>query len=376
MFTITKRLYLLNSTISRQCVKFSSAKKNPGIERRGAAIQLDKLDEMEEHDIDDFESDFMNVHQSHKEYIREAEAQKERLKYLIVKQKYFKEKYPNFLYWNEKEQIKYLHNTNPEEWTIENLSESFPATPEVITKILKAKYSKGGSKIENHDANVEKNWNEFNRGNLKNLPSHLVEHLQKFTNRKRITQPVFQKPEVINRPKGRTEFSEIITSYHNLKNKDASDETSRNISLDLRHSFTQNQNNVNEGALIIEKSNLTDKRVTTLKGLQERIEKKVSKGKDLSEEEKLIYKDLAEPKSEETCINIKNEDLVAISENKYTTSSGHLMMAKKEKDYSHLIYPEKISIPKKLKKRGYTYKLNDCYYDDDGQFLYRVPGMD
>lgn len=34
-----------------------------------------------------------------------------------------------------------------------------------------------------------------------------------------------------------------------------------------------------------------------------------------------------------------------------------------------------IRIPAKLYRRGATYKLEDCYYDDDGEFLYRVPGM-
>lgn len=36
---------------------------------------------------------------------------------------------------------------------------------------------------------------------------------------------------------------------------------------------------------------------------------------------------------------------------------------------------DQIRIPKALYRRGATYKLRDCYYDDDGEFLYRVPGM-
>lgn len=35
----------------------------------------------------------------------------------------------------------------------------------------------------------------------------------------------------------------------------------------------------------------------------------------------------------------------------------------------------KIHIPRKLWKKYATYKVEDCYYDDDGEFLYRVPGM-
>lgn len=38
-------------------------------------------------------------------------------------------------------------------------------------------------------------------------------------------------------------------------------------------------------------------------------------------------------------------------------------------------YPERIRIPKKAYKKGATYKVDDCFYDDDGRFLYRVIGM-
>lgn len=38
-------------------------------------------------------------------------------------------------------------------------------------------------------------------------------------------------------------------------------------------------------------------------------------------------------------------------------------------------YPLAIRIPKKVWKEGYTYKVKDCFYDDNGDFLYRVPGL-
>lgn len=38
-------------------------------------------------------------------------------------------------------------------------------------------------------------------------------------------------------------------------------------------------------------------------------------------------------------------------------------------------YPLAIRIPKKAWKEGYTYRVNDCFYDDNGDFLYRVPGL-
>lgn len=108
----------------------SKSKRDPGIKGRAKLLEPSELEEVE--NIDDLESDFMDIHKSHKQYLRDVEAQNERLKYLIVKRKYFKQKFPNFLTWHDKEQIKYLHTTDPEEWTIDRLSESFPALPEVI----------------------------------------------------------------------------------------------------------------------------------------------------------------------------------------------------------------------------------------------------
>jgi len=38
-------------------------------------------------------------------------------------------------------------------------------------------------------------------------------------------------------------------------------------------------------------------------------------------------------------------------------------------------YPLAIRIPKRVWKEGYMYRVNDCFYDDNGDFLYRVPGL-
>jgi hypothetical protein len=37
--------------------------------------------------------------------------------------------------------------------------------------------------------------------------------------------------------------------------------------------------------------------------------------------------------------------------------------------------PERIQVPARKWQKGCTFKIGDCYYDDDGGFLYRVPGM-
>lgn len=110
---------------------YSLHKIDPGINLRKKVVSKnEELDD--EFDFDEMESDFMNVHKSHKEHVAEINAGLEREKFLIVKQKYFKQSNLNFLTWHDKEQIRYLHSSDPKEWTIEKLSEGFPALPGVI----------------------------------------------------------------------------------------------------------------------------------------------------------------------------------------------------------------------------------------------------
>lgn len=128
------KTFILNSfSVNTKLLRnYRPARSDPGIRRRKEIMETKIFEELDETDFEDQEADFMDIQKSHKEHLSELAREKEKLRYQIVRRKYFKEHYPNFLTWNEKEQIKYLHSTNPEEWTIERLSESFPALPEII----------------------------------------------------------------------------------------------------------------------------------------------------------------------------------------------------------------------------------------------------
>ena len=106
---------------------------DPGITRRKHLLKADK--EIESLDFDDLETDFTNMSDVYDEHTAEMAVAKEKLKYRIVKKKYFDEKDPNFLFWNEKEQIRHLHQTN-EDWSLDRLSDSFPALPDTISVMI------------------------------------------------------------------------------------------------------------------------------------------------------------------------------------------------------------------------------------------------
>lgn len=73
--------------------------------------------------------------------------------------------------------------------------------------------------------------------------------------------------------------------------------------------------------------------------------------------------------------NEKSVDVATVEANLQESTS---IISRKE--FSNYIdtmcnYPLSIKIPTKVHKEGYTYRVKDCFYDDNGDFLYRVPGL-
>lgn len=127
-------IFLISSNISRTIIRSYARRRlrNPGLQKR-----LDILEEKDESnlasiDFEDLETDFMNMGDVHREHEKELKEFREKEKYWIVRQKYFKENKINFLSWNDKEQIRFLNQSNPNEWTIEKLADGFPALPDTI----------------------------------------------------------------------------------------------------------------------------------------------------------------------------------------------------------------------------------------------------
>lgn len=194
------------------------------------------------------------------------------------------------------------------------------------------------------------------------MPQDLTDHLKQFTNRA-LNLKEFKLPENASntkiKPKVTGEFSAIIESYENLKNKSKSTLNSTETMLCIGNAEIEKKP-LKETYLLTEPSKFKNQQSITWTGFQ----------KSENVPETLQTKNLVES---ENVIEIQEHapELTAIK--KYETKTG--VVVKTAKEYGHLVYPEKISIPKKKWKKGHTYKLNDCYYDDDGEFLFRVPGL-
>jgi len=370
------------------------------------------------------------------------QSRKEHLKQQIVAQKSFKEKQPRFLTFAEKKLIQKLHTFNPEEWTVEKLSESFPALPETIQKILRTKWSpKSVEKIVEYDNVVKRNWEKFRAGKLPLNPI-LNEHLMKFKDRKIILtdRELLAKQFVpkleFKKPKSQL-FSSIIQTYLDEKQNDtkllSQEDNSSKVVDKSDHSENQNlltaNTTIDSSADIknTEKFALNKKQYFTLQSRTDSQKLNVpfnKKEKLLTFDEfvKVKLEDIHKESPEEgiTLLNVRREqvdvnqemqtaEVATASDNEviYVKENIPKIVRQSEKDISivskdknkdfnivvdenllntsikvwnkkvdtELNYAKPIKIAKHLYKPGMTYRISDCYYDDDGEFLYRVPGV-
>lgn len=300
----------------------------------------------------DPDSDFLTVHKSHRQHDQEMRNLKEKISLWRVRDKYFKVKLPNLLTWAEKEHIRYLNGKEPDEWTPEILSEKFPIDQIHVQKLLKAKWQpRNEEKARRHDEKVLENWKLLERGEFE-VPPQLHEHLMKFRDRAAEAPKKFearQKLAHMIRTKN-TEFSDIITSCK----KSAEKVDKRRISF-------------------------AEERPRQLQGYSEadlQEQKKPSKemthnNRRMTLEE--LNKVLEGPDEEETTLSTNSNTQVV----QVKATPGEITDLSEDvlREISMPRVRDHIKVPKKLWKKGATYKLGDCFYDDDGELLYRVPGM-
>lgn len=316
-------------------------------------------------DLSSQEADFNALPKSYNRYKQETREHRDTIRHQMVGQKYFKNENLNFLTWAEKEQIRLLHSQNPEEWSVERLSDSFPADVSAISKIIKSNWQpKNKQRIEKHDANVWKNWNRFQSKQIKNLDPAIAAHLNKFSARdlniKTIaTVESAELSEIRNARKPlHSEFSKIITSCKAYKNKETTFfETNGETKLKISKIPTK------DGTHLLGK--IEDRTPVTMKHLID------SDTKDFVNADAKVIK-MNSKESDIVDLTVPHPETLKIK--KFDTTE----VRPEEEALKQLSVPsirETITIPRRLFKEGATYKLDDCFYDDDGEFLYRVPGL-
>lgn len=366
--------------------------------RRQSAV-LNDVEAWQDDPEKTFDADFNELGKSHIEHEKELDLKKEQLKYYVIKNKYFKSpQQPNFLTWAEKEQIRYLNKQDPDAWTPERLSQSFPALEEVIVKILKAYWTPSNMKrIQKHDENVRKNWASLKSGEMKSLDPDLEEHLNKFSNRNfdsiqnayvqtNNEQIQFKFPK----PKS-TEFSQIVTSCLKIK-QNTSDNQKPHIENEQKpligaksyksqfkipEKLRKEDITFDEIVKASESSNTNENDEISLTVAMPKtghLKKSHHISSDLAQSATHETEQLANIKesTENTVIDLTPDDETSKRIEKYAVIKRSL--TKSDENVVPSIR-HKITIPRRHRKRFGVYKLYDCFYDDNGYFLYRVPGL-
>ncbi|CAG4943680.1 unnamed protein product [Parnassius apollo] len=359
LYNITEKVIIRNLR-NRQKLDVSTG-ANPGLNKRIKAFTEQGI-KIEDEDAEEFveksDSDFYNVGEAYNEHLHETLIGKYELRRRIVKEKYFKENMPNLLTWSEKEQIRHLASTDPNEWTPERIAESFPVTAQVVKKLLKYPWKPATEqRIARHDASAMRNWRELEEGSL-DIPDDLRKHFLKFCNR---TIPPLNKKSIkidLTDTEKLGEFEQIIQrcSQNDKKADGGNFETTE-----------QSDGTADEAY----KTKVTrDTKRMTLDELKKEIDKRLQSGMEVEMPDKILMDTV---KNLDSTINTedKKEEIIHVPEaveiTEYQESDKQSIQA--------IDYPERIRIPKKVYKKDATYKLNDCYYDHDGRFLYRVLGL-
>ncbi|XP_073826383.1 uncharacterized protein [Musca autumnalis] len=342
--------------ILNQFCRAQSRKANPGLNYQISAIEEVVSDiEKNPEGFGDLESDLLNVHKSYKNYEIEQQQRKDQIRKYVVKSKYFKDaKLPNFLTYAEKENIRHLHNKDPEQWSVEVLSESFPANSEIIKKILKADWKPRS--IQSHDAAVYRNWERFNKGELE-IPKELDSHLRKFSHR-RLETPSESNSVALAKTE---ESSPISTEFSSL----ISGKKSRPKTVPAKNVKKQSVKDMQEETFLLDRVvNRNYMRVSDIKDLQGI---QTSQGSETNPA-------VATTKNEAETTSEKNFLDALSMTHKFT--SNEVEISENDKQLFEMSkVKSRIHIPRKIYRKGATYRVDDTYYDDDGEFLYRVPGM-
>lgn len=222
--------------------------------------------------------------------------------------------------------------------------------------MLKSKWvADEGQQILRHDKTVQQNWERFRDGHYKDtLSDEIHNHLTKFSERRptliTLEQAEAHIPKKASDYLKPEEFGQIITSYLG--------EPAVNQTEQIKIAAKEQQPTVKTIYENNTKTNTNKKHIT------------LEEFKNSVQSESFSWYTPQPESTDDTCIDVETVEAGL----KEPTS---VISRKEFSKYVDTIndYPLAIRIPSKAWKKGYTYKVKDCFYDDNGDFLYRVPGL-
>lgn len=224
-----------------------------------------------------------------------------------------------------------------------------------------------------------RNWKELKEDTLNGITPEMKEHIMKFS--KRTIPPRQQKAiddtkELSPGAMGFSEFKNIVTKYDKaIESTDIPEK--KHFRLPAANTEDQLQledTSEHTESSVIRKQLFQDSAPITLDSLRLKIAASAEKNVEISPDDQSIIT----PPKEITSLHNSNEEIQTESNTFIQIANPNMPVQKKQAEEALVgtPYPDRIRIPRKAYQRGVTYKVNDCYYDDDGRFLYRVPGLE
>jgi len=345
---------------------------------------------------------------------------------MIQKKMFPKPPNPNLLTWMEKEMIRYLHKKDPVEWSKQRLADSFPATPGVIHQVLKARTCYEKEVIEKYNKEVVQNWKLLSKGQLELEPRY-EEHLREgnrsigvSSGEKHLAEQEikvnFEKHSIgLPKPVIPGEFASIIVNYNKKLARDKQEEADLQTQEVFQvHSLfgdntipgTPMENEVSvytDTALLATNIDLSrEKHMDIIKFRNKYLKKDIKQEEELNdpnpyrkkylewvkkEEEKSKFAAKTVEKIDATQLSIISKDTQLLYETAESeqidvqvSETGQTFVFNPEAGYKQPYVkpnnPDAIEIPEEIKNKYKFYQLGDSFYDVNGEFLYRIPGLD
>lgn len=389
--------------------------RNPFKKIKPLAIELEQSDptmqlrsaDAHKHDFDEDEEVVEDVFERPEVYydlhMDERRLERKKVRSAIIRRKYFKvEPETNLLTWAAKEQIHYLHNLDPTEWTPERIAECFPVSVQGAKKLLKSRFTVASpERIAEHDRGVALKWKALKTGRGDEQVSPVTKQLyldgklcegHAYGNK---TLPVPQQGqhskalEVSNLAPKPGEYSKLISTYMNIKNPKKQPQSEREARTSRGEEYDDVYMEDIASATTLAKAGRRgvhvqiDEYKATIRGHSDggKLERQIMHVTDstspevpLPTDDKLEDEDGAltfDSLESSTGHHAGNFDIVSSVEHRrsdVTSRQGSAVVANDE------VVQRQIKIPSHLKSKNFAlYRVGKCYYDNDGEILYRVP---
>jgi hypothetical protein len=182
---------------------------------------------------------------------------------------------------------------------------------------------------------------------------------------------MFRGTNTIPKPK-QSVFGSIIESYKLLKSKDVPEDDVEDPYM-LQRTCDTSSVPKGDSFLLQGQKSCSRRGGITLDKYRERILRAVKKGCEKSPDAKLMVSGLNKHEDMPETAHDASSDMM--TETLWDPSAAPSPLVAEINGDLPKDPPERIRVPANKWQKGCTFKIGDCYYDDDGGFLYKVPGM-